>query len=609
MSVRSAPEPKKGEGEKGNEEFYLNFNPMSLPGQRAPHQQQQTVFVILDSDPEALNLISLEPVLPESGIVADIEVEEILGTSATDTFYQLKSQPISLSGSTSVSASQPSLSSSSSSSSLSSSMTSRVLMRQELMRQQAREQERREAQQQASRSALADATPAMAVNTTTTPATARPAQVPVEVLKVQTHLENPTKYHIQQAQRQQVKEYLSHTQGNNNNLANQKLKASPAVLSGSAPDLAPAANSTPSSPMAVLSLSPKEEMEGVIEDIMSLESSLKDDFITLIDSGNLQMPNTLPVSGNLLDVYSGAGMAAPSITVSNSCPADLHSVKRELTGEEAFLSCTHAEAKALIKERQKKDNHNLIERRRRFNINDRIKELGTLIPKTSDPSSDREMRWNKGTILKASVDYIRKLQKEQHRAKEMEMRQKRLEHTNRGLLLRIQELEMQARLHGLAGQSPDLLLSQQSQQQQQQTSTATPLEATGADGLSKTLLSLGGAALGPSAAAAFLSEATAASPAGTIGGGGTSTLDLGPLTFTDLGDDPATALYMAEFGLGDILMDECDSGVGVGGCSSSSAVGVALSPVGAADPLLSSVSPGASKTSSRRSSFSMDEDI
>jgi len=48
------------------------------------------------------------------------------------------------------------------------------------------------------------------------------------------------------------------------------------------------------------------------------------------------------------------------------------------------------------------------------------------------------MRWNKGTILKASVDYIRKLQKEQQRAKEMEMRQKKLEHANRSLLLRIQ---------------------------------------------------------------------------------------------------------------------------------------------------------------------------
>lgn len=50
----------------------------------------------------------------------------------------------------------------------------------------------------------------------------------------------------------------------------------------------------------------------------------------------------------------------------------------------------------------------------------------------------RDMRWNKGTILKASVDYIRKLQREQQRAKELESRQKRLEHTNRHLLLRIQ---------------------------------------------------------------------------------------------------------------------------------------------------------------------------
>lgn len=50
----------------------------------------------------------------------------------------------------------------------------------------------------------------------------------------------------------------------------------------------------------------------------------------------------------------------------------------------------------------------------------------------------RDMRWNKGTILKASVDYIRKLQREQQRAKELENRQKKLEHANRHLMLRIQ---------------------------------------------------------------------------------------------------------------------------------------------------------------------------
>ncbi|KAK7136278.1 hypothetical protein R3I94_014807 [Phoxinus phoxinus] len=442
-------------------------------------------------------------------------------------------------------------------------MTSRVLMRQELMRQQAQDQERREAQKQASSDLqrLTDATPAISV-ASTLPAT--PAQVPVEVLKVQTHLENPTKYHIQQAQRQQVKQYLSHTLGNK--IAIQTLTTSPSPQPASAPELAPAASSTPSSPLAVLSLgSNKEEIEDVIDDIISLESSLNDEFMTLIESG-LQLPSTLPISGNLLDVYSSQGMAAPTITVSNSCPADLHNVKREFTD---------AEVKAVMKERQKKDNHNQIERRRRFNINDRIKELGGLIPKSSDP----EMRWNKGTILKASVDYIRKLQKEQQRAKEMEMRQKKLEHANRSLLLRIQELEMQARLHGMSSsQISDSML-------QPQTLTLNHIPS---HDLSKTLLSLNQAT--PSS---FLSPPSSTS---SVGGVVTSPLDLGTLSFGEL-DDPSASVFspslMADMGLGDILMD--DSG--------------ALSPVGGADPLLSSVSPGASKTSSRRSSFSMEEDL
>uniref|UniRef100_A0A673WS16 Transcription factor binding to IGHM enhancer 3a n=1 Tax=Salmo trutta TaxID=8032 RepID=A0A673WS16_SALTR len=493
--------------------------------QRAPHEQPQSVFVILDTA-EALNFISVEPLLPESGIVADIEVESIL-PSESDAFYQLKSQPITLS----VSQPPPDKASPSSGSV----MTSRVLMRQELMRQQARDQERREAQQQVSSAQLrtTDSSPAISVAPGHTAARPPPAQVPVEVLKVQTHLENPTWYHIQASQRQQVKHYLSSALGNK--LTNQTLGASPSPQSGSAPSLQPAASSTPSSPLAVLSLSSnKEEMEDVIDDIISLESSLNDEFFTLIDPG-LQVANTLPVSVNMQDVYSSGGMAAPDITVSNSCPADLHNVKTEFT---------EVEAKAMMKERQKKDNHNQIERRRRFNINDRIKELGALIPKSSDP----ETRWNKGTILKASVDYIRRLQKEQQRAKEMETRQRKLEHSNRNLLLRIQELEIQARLHGLQAASPP-----------------------------------------------FLSPPPSASPVGLMTMG--SPLDLDSLSFSDL-DDPSAAAFHAsllpDMGLGDILMD--DRGLG-------------MSSVGGRDPLLSSVSPGVSKTSSRRSSFSMEEDL
>ncbi|VDN60673.1 unnamed protein product [Dracunculus medinensis] len=58
------------------------------------------------------------------------------------------------------------------------------------------------------------------------------------------------------------------------------------------------------------------------------------------------------------------------------------------------------------RDRRKKDIHNMIERRRRYNINDRIKELGLMLPK----HSAEEMKLNKGTILKASCDYIRQLQ-------------------------------------------------------------------------------------------------------------------------------------------------------------------------------------------------------
>eukprot|EP00063_Salmo_salar_P028187 XP_014003022.1 PREDICTED: transcription factor E3-like [Salmo salar] len=172
-------------------------------------------------------------------------------------------------------------------------MTSRVLMRQELMRQQARDQERREAQKQVFSAQLrtTDSSPAISMAPEHTGARPPPAQVPVEVLMVQTNLENPTKYHIHASQRQQVKHYLSSTEGNK--LTSQTLGTSPSPHSGSAPELQPAANSTPSSPLAVLSLSSnKEEMEDVIDGIISLESGLNNEFFQLMDSG-LQLANTV----------------------------------------------------------------------------------------------------------------------------------------------------------------------------------------------------------------------------------------------------------------------------------------------------------------------------
>ncbi|XP_056278004.1 microphthalmia-associated transcription factor-like [Pseudoliparis swirei] len=222
--------------------------------QEAGLLQPQTVFVILDSA-ETLNLVRVE-----SGIVADIEVDSLV-PSDCDTFYEIKSQPISFSSSTAAS-----------SSSCSSSLTSRVLMRQDLMRQQALEEEQKEAQQLLLRSA--DSSSPIFLSSSCRP----PAQVPVEVLKVQTHLENPTRYHIQQAQRQQVRQYLSDAQ-----TANQHAGPSPSH----SPHLGPAPKLQPPDAFR------KTEMEDtVIDDVISLESSLNDEFLTLIESG-LQLANTV----------------------------------------------------------------------------------------------------------------------------------------------------------------------------------------------------------------------------------------------------------------------------------------------------------------------------
>lgn len=81
-----------------------------------------------------------------------------------------------------------------------------------------------------------------------------------------------------------------------------------------------------------------------------------------------------------------------------------------------------------------------VERRRRFNINDRIKELGTLLPKSNESYYEivRDVRPNKGTILKSSVDYIKVLKHEINRLRKAELKQKEMEQQNKRLMTRIQ---------------------------------------------------------------------------------------------------------------------------------------------------------------------------
>ena len=60
-----------------------------------------------------------------------------------------------------------------------------------------------------------------------------------------------------------------------------------------------------------------------------------------------------------------------------------------------------------------------------------------------------EARQNKGTILKASVEYIRKLQRDLQKLRIQDAKQRQLEETNRQMRMRIQELELTARAHGI----------------------------------------------------------------------------------------------------------------------------------------------------------------
>ncbi|XP_077645165.1 transcription factor EB isoform X1 [Lonchura striata] len=460
-------------------------------------------------------------------------------------------------------------------------MASRIGLRMELMKQQAQQEaERERAQQQMMMSYMQQQRmPAASSPAINTPVHFQsPPPVPGEVLKVQSYLENPTSYHLQKSRDKKVQAYLSETYGNkfaaHVSPASHSPKPPPAaspggggvrpghVLSSSA------GNSAPNSPMAMLNIgsNPEREFDEVIDDIMRL-----DDVLGYMNP-EVHMPNTLPMSSSHINVYSGDPQVTASLVgvTSSSCPADL-TQKRELTD---------AESRALAKERQKKDNHNLIERRRRFNINDRIKELGMLIPKANDLSipfsipGDRDVRWNKGTILKASVDYIKRMQKDLQRSRDLENHSRRLEMANKQLLLRIQELEMQARVHGLPTSSPSgVNVAELAQQVVKQ-------EAGGDEGTLEPLLPPPDPESQPQPAP----PAPPQSPYHQLDFTHSLSFEDGSQGFPDSASFPS--LSKKELDL--MLLQDT------------------MLPL-ASDPLFSAMSPEASKGSSRRSSFSMED--
>ncbi|XP_061869648.1 transcription factor EB isoform X2 [Colius striatus] len=424
-------------------------------------------------------------------------------------------------------------------------MASRIGLRMELMKQQAQQEAERERVQQ---QMMMNYMQQQRMPVASTPAINTPVHyqspppVPGEVLKVQSHLENPTTYHLQKSRDKKVQAYLSETYGNKFAAHVSPVSHSPKPPPAASPGVRPghvvsssAGNSAPNSPMAMLNIGSNPERE-------------------------------LPMSSSHMNVYSGDPQVTASLVgvTSSSCPAEL-TQKRELTD---------AESRALAKERQKKDNHNLIERRRRFNINDRIKELGMLIPK----ANDLDVRWNKGTILKASVDYIKRMQKDLQRSRDLENHSRRLEMTNKQLLLRIQELEMQARVHGLPTSSPSgVNVAELAQQVVKQ-------EASGDEGTLEPLLPP------PDPESHPVLPPPPQSPYHQLDFTHSLSFDDGSQGFPDSLEPGHSASFpsLSKKELDLMLMQDT------------------MLPL-AADPLFSAMSPEASKASSRRSSFSMED--
>ncbi|GFR88248.1 microphthalmia-associated transcription factor [Elysia marginata] len=327
------------------------------------------------------------------------------------------------------------------------SMPMRTNLKQQLQRQQLLEQEKRD--QQAAKTNHGG-TPSAGI---AVPRLMEGAEVPTTVLQVKTELQHPTRYHVRQRQQRQVQHFLNESQGGR---GNQPVHSLPThvLTSGSGSDhhrlqLHPqqqyhvqTSSSAPEPEVGSSMLSPEFDLLSELQSVEPLEltSLLGDNDLLEIQpslGAATRLPQTAlssPFDPETSSIQSG-GAESPS-----SCPAGSYHHAADLA-----TGIMSVQDELWRKERIKKDNHNMIERRRRFNINDRIKELGGLLPKNVDP----DLRQNKGTILKASVDYIKTLQDDQRKLKQVQEQRKKAEQERRKLLIYISHMKERMRECGI----------------------------------------------------------------------------------------------------------------------------------------------------------------
>lgn len=190
-------------------------------------------------------------------------------------------------------------------------------------------------------------------------------------------------------------------------------------------------------------------MEHIVDEILNLEAELE-------AAGHAARETTCPRptqrSYSQPDCLALPASLPPCLTwgalrPSNSYPPDL-SLATERT------AAANQEAPASRgREQRRKESHNMFERRRRFNINERIRELAGLLPRRREQYYEAA-RHSAGHILKASVEYMRWLKQEVSRMSEAEARRRILELENQHLRSRVHQLEAKLRSLGPTAKAP-----------------------------------------------------------------------------------------------------------------------------------------------------------
>ncbi|KAG0716649.1 Transcription factor E3 [Chionoecetes opilio] len=187
-------------------------------------------------------------------------------------------------------------------------------------------------------------------------------------------------------------------------------------------------------------------MDNIIEQILSLEAEVD---VPSHSEGEQTRARLAQRSYSQPDCLALSSSLPPSLTwgalrPSNSYPPDL-----SLAMERGTSSTTKEAPLERPREQRRKESHNMFERRRRFNINERIRDLAGLLPRRSQPFSEAA-RQSAGHVLKGSVDYMQWLKHEVSRLSEAEARQRVLEVENHYLRSRLQQLEVKLRTLGIA---------------------------------------------------------------------------------------------------------------------------------------------------------------